>query len=398
MVSYSRDSPSSSLSTTGTAPLSGTSAWKKGPPSLSESESFGSPWQTVKSKGQKTGASSKIRACTPGTPGQPRLGPGPVRPTSDLATAADEIKRQLDPRRIREAMNKIKNKAGANRAYDAGEHEDNQDKNRYAEVLPFDFNRVILHQEDKDWGYINASEVSAKLEDEPNWHYIVTQGPLITTMNDFWRMVYETKSRIIIMLTQFEEVTADGKRIEKSTKYLPSTVDPMRFTTFGEVTVTMEKEEPVPDYPCILKRDLVVNNLENDDERKITHYQFTHWPDKSVPRSPKEVLYLVRMLEYDRSAYKDPCVRKTDYGPPIIHCNSGVGRSGAFCAIDIVLGRLRYLRTTGGNGNKDVKELVALKDLVLFLRKERISMVENEQQYKFCLDAIRDGIQGGLCA
>lgn len=53
-----------------------------------------------------------------------------------------------------------------------------QDKNRYVEVLPFDFNRVLLHRDStdhEDWGYINASLVSSKTEDCPEWHYIVTQ-------------------------------------------------------------------------------------------------------------------------------------------------------------------------------------------------------------------------------
>ena len=35
--------------------------------------------------------------------------------------------------------------------------------------------------------------------------FIATQGPLVNTVNDFWRMVTERDIHVIVMLTQLEE-------------------------------------------------------------------------------------------------------------------------------------------------------------------------------------------------
>lgn len=79
-------------------------------------------------------------------------------------------------------------------------------------------------------------ELSNNLRHAPEL-FVVLQGPLLNTLNDFWRMVYERKSKIIIMLTQFAEKTADGKSIEKSAMYLPSNVNDVVF--FGSIVVML---------------------------------------------------------------------------------------------------------------------------------------------------------------
>ncbi len=83
------------------------------------------------------------------------------------------------------------------------------------------------------------------------------------------------------------------------------------------------------DFPEIIKRELTIQDMDHNDKLSVTHYQYTHWPDKGIPRDSRAVLELVRILEENETAYKDshkPGSEKYSGprpGPPIIHCNSG---------------------------------------------------------------------------
>eukprot|EP00798_Chlamydomonas_sp_ICE-L_P012155 gene12155-15268_t len=57
--------------------------------------------------------------------------------------------------------------------YEAARNRANASKNRYSNVLPFDFNRVRM--EDDEW-YINASLVKSSKDEEPSWTYVAAQG------------------------------------------------------------------------------------------------------------------------------------------------------------------------------------------------------------------------------
>jgi receptor-type tyrosine-protein phosphatase C len=106
---------------------------------------------------------------------------------------------------------------------------------RYVNVLPYDYNRVKIFGE-KGHDYINASTVQvtvrpaaarprpsfkcgpfACLSHEPvaalqngtgetaPWRYIAAQGPLASTIDDFWHMVVQNKCTVLIMLTRSVE-------------------------------------------------------------------------------------------------------------------------------------------------------------------------------------------------
>jgi protein tyrosine phosphatase len=73
----------------------------------------------------------------------------------------------------------------------------NRERNRYADILCYDYNRfVIEHEQD----YINASHVESY-----GVEYIVTQGPMENTVVDFYRMVMQSDTALIVMLTLEEE-------------------------------------------------------------------------------------------------------------------------------------------------------------------------------------------------
>ena len=78
---------------------------------------------------------------------------------------------------------------------------DNDDFNRYADVLPYNDTRVRIAVSPHD--YINASHVLDAFHGAPD--FITAQGPLPSTNYDFWRMVLEQRAGIIVMLTNIIE-------------------------------------------------------------------------------------------------------------------------------------------------------------------------------------------------
>ena len=68
-------------------------------------------------------------------------------------------------------------------------------------ILLVDHNRVHLPYINDDYttDYINASYIYSFRSSRSM--YIAAQGPLHSTINDFWRMVWQEQSHCIVMLT-----------------------------------------------------------------------------------------------------------------------------------------------------------------------------------------------------
>ncbi|XP_051474720.1 tyrosine-protein phosphatase non-receptor type 13 isoform X4 [Apus apus] len=93
-----------------------------------------------------------------------------------------------------------------------GQAKENRKKNRYKNILPYDTTRVPLGTEG---GYINASFIHMPVGNE-EFVYIACQGPLPTTVADFWQMVWEQNCTVIAMMTQ----EIEGEKI-KCQRYWP---------------------------------------------------------------------------------------------------------------------------------------------------------------------------------
>lgn len=120
------------------------------------------------------------------------------------------------------------------------QHVANAPKNTYPQRVPYDYNRVVLktlpNKEQSD--YINASHVNSYLK--PN-AYIAAMGPNEETVDDFWRMVWEQKSFVIVMLTKvfdFIKVMCN--------QYWP--VELKKPERHGNLMVTLLYEEPLADF------------------------------------------------------------------------------------------------------------------------------------------------------
>uniref|UniRef100_A0A8C6ES60 protein-tyrosine-phosphatase n=1 Tax=Marmota marmota marmota TaxID=9994 RepID=A0A8C6ES60_MARMA len=226
----------------------------------------------------------------------------------------------------------------------------NQNKNRYVDILPYDYNRVELSEINGDAGsnYINASYIDGFKEPRK---YIAAQGPRDETVDDFWRMIWEQKATVIVMVTRCEE----GNR-NKCAEYWPSMEEGTR--AFGDVIVKIYEHKKCPDY--IIQKLSITNKKEKNTGREVTHIQFTSWPDHGVPEDPHLLLKLRRRVNAFSNFFS---------GPIVVHCSAGVGRTGTYIGIDAMLEGLE------AEGKVDVY------GYVVKLRRQRCLMVQVEAQY-----------------
>ncbi|PIO37167.1 hypothetical protein AB205_0105150, partial [Aquarana catesbeiana] len=226
----------------------------------------------------------------------------------------------------------------------------NRCKNRYTNILPYDFSRVKLVSTDEEEGadYINANFIPGYTSVQ---EYIATQGPLPDTRNEFWKMILQQKSQVIVMLTQCNE-----KRRIKCDHYWPFTTEPV---SYGDIMVEMVSEDEQPDWAF-----RVFRVSQADDAQHVLHFNFTAWPDHGVPASSaaESILQFVFMVRQKAAKTK---------GPITVHCSAGVGRTGTFIALDRLMQHIRD------------HEYVDVLGLVAELRSYRMCMVQTEEQFIF---------------
>uniref|UniRef100_A0A673B6Q5 protein-tyrosine-phosphatase n=1 Tax=Sphaeramia orbicularis TaxID=375764 RepID=A0A673B6Q5_9TELE len=223
-------------------------------------------------------------------------------------------------------------------------------KNRYKTILPNTHSRVILKSQDEDdflTTYINANYLKGYGGQECS--YIATQGPTVNTVGDFWRMVWQERSPIIVMITNLEE------KNEKCAEYWPEDTVTHEGIEITVVTVTQED-----DY------SLRVFTLKfGDEERSLRQYWYTSWPDQKTPDKAPPLLELVK--EVERAREEAP----PSSGPIIVHCSAGIGRTGCFIATSILC---KQLRTEG---------VVDILRTTCQLRLDRGGMIQTCEQYQF---------------
>ncbi|XP_042301571.1 tyrosine-protein phosphatase non-receptor type 5 isoform X2 [Sceloporus undulatus] len=172
-------------------------------------------------------------------------------------------------------------------------------KNRYKTILPNPHSRVCLTSDDQDdplSSYINANYIRGYSGEEKV--YIATQGPIVNTVSDFWRMVWQEYSPIIVMITNIEEMN------EKCTEYWPE-----EQVTYEGIEITVNQVIQADDYR------LRLITLKKDEEiRNLKHYWYTSWPDQKTPDQAPPLLQLVQEVE---EAIQCTEARS---GPIIVHC------------------------------------------------------------------------------
>ncbi|XP_035523727.1 tyrosine-protein phosphatase non-receptor type 13 isoform X4 [Morone saxatilis] len=233
-----------------------------------------------------------------------------------------------------------------------GQTKENKKKNRYKNIVPFDTTRVVLG---KDGGYINANFIKMSVKDE-NYMYIACQGPLPTTLGDFWQMVWEQKSNVIAMMTQ----EVEGGKV-KCQRYWPDTPRTAEMVD-DRLQITLIKDQYLDNFVIRL---IEIKDVQTNEIQRVTHLNYTGWPDHGTPSQPEQLLTFISYMRHIHQS-----------GPIITHCSAGIGRSGTLICIDVVLGLI----------SKDAD--FDISDVVRNMRLQRQGMVQTEDQYIFCYQVI----------
>ncbi|XP_064284707.1 receptor-type tyrosine-protein phosphatase F isoform X11 [Passer domesticus] len=231
----------------------------------------------------------------------------------------------------------------------------NKFKNRLVNIMPYELTRVCLQPirgvEGSD--YINASFIDGYRQQKA---YIATQGPLAETTEDFWRMLWEHDSTIVVMLTKLREMGREKCHqywpAERSARYQYFVVDPMA-------------EYNMPQY---ILREFKVTDARDGQSRTIRQFQFTDWPEQGVPKTGEGFIDFIGQVHKTKEQFGQD-------GPITVHCSAGVGRTGVFITLSIVLERMRY------------EGVVDMFQMVKTLRTQRPAMVQTEDQYQLCYRA-----------
>ncbi|XP_078403987.1 tyrosine-protein phosphatase non-receptor type 5 [Cetorhinus maximus] len=229
-------------------------------------------------------------------------------------------------------------------------------KNRYKTILPNPHSRVCLtinKPEDPLSSYINANCIRGYGGEEKV--YIATQGPTANTVSDFWTMIWQERSTIVVMITNLEE------RNEKCTVYWPEDQ-----ANYQGIEVIVNNVLHADDYSL---RNITLKD--GSEERHLKHYWYTSWPDQKTPDNARPLLQLVQEVEEARQQAK-----KDNSGPVIVHCSAGIGRTGCFIATSICYRELKYA------GVVDILRTTCQ------LRMDRGGMIQTCEQYQFVHHAL----------
>lgn len=233
----------------------------------------------------------------------------------------------------------------------------NSDKNRYTDILPYDTTRYRLQSKSD---YINGNHVIMHVGGGHVHKWIATQGPMANTINDFWKMVMESETELIVMVTELLQ-----NNREKSAKYWPKLNMAMQISDLAVVRTVLE----IKTNDGVIEREFEIessNTCGDTFHRTIKHLQFIDWPDHGVPNHSSNFLSFFRTMQN----------YQTEHHPTIIHCSAGVGRTGVTIGLAAVTSLLEH-----GLPVDPIETVYAM-------RRQRACLIQTTEQFLFLCNIV----------
>ncbi|XP_071811261.1 receptor-type tyrosine-protein phosphatase mu-like isoform X2 [Apostichopus japonicus] len=203
----------------------------------------------------------------------------------------------------------------------AGHQRENAAKNRRPTVVPYDFARAILKTPGTFQGftdYINACVISSCYSKDA---FIMTQSPLPTTAEDFWRMIYDYDCAAIVCLNEMDE------KDETTCFYWPESGKIQHGNMLVECTHVEDN-----DKNCSQRR-LIVKSKKTKRVVTVDHYQLIEWSQNSDHIDGIiELIGKIKPITEEKKAI-------------VVHCMDGASRCGVFVSILLEMSRIRGSKT-----------------------------------------------------
>ncbi|XP_076115230.1 receptor-type tyrosine-protein phosphatase epsilon-like [Mytilus galloprovincialis] len=239
-------------------------------------------------------------------------------------------------------------------SYSADKHKsaklkENVMKNAVNYILPHDDYRPYLMSFGKNQNdYINAIMIPGYSSDGS---FLVTQCPLKETVVDFWTMVYDHDSSIVVLLDTLNEDAPLWSGKDKTLELEGFDIDLDLDNTPEGVQLTLVHGKNQPD-----KRSIFVfyaKELEN--------------VSPSLPSTTDMIVLLERVTEQ----------RKQRIGPVTVVCRNGATKSGLFVALSLILEKMK------------IDDQVDVFQVIRTMRLRRPEFLSNFDQYEYCYKCIK---------
>uniref|UniRef100_A0A672M8U0 protein-tyrosine-phosphatase n=1 Tax=Sinocyclocheilus grahami TaxID=75366 RepID=A0A672M8U0_SINGR len=226
----------------------------------------------------------------------------------------------------------------------------------YIDVLPPDRALAFLvTTEGESNNYINAALMDSFHRPAA---FIVTPHPLPGTTSDFWRLVFDYGCTSVVMLNQLNQSNSP------CVQYWPEP----GLQQYGPMQVEFLSMSADEDIITRLFRVKNVTRLQ-EGQLVVCQFQFLRWSAyRDVPDSKKAFLNLLASVQKWQ--------RECGEGRTVVHCLNGGGRSGTYCASNILMEMIQY------------QNIVDVFYAVKTLRNAKPNMVETLEQYRFCYELV----------
>ena len=233
--------------------------------------------------------------------------------------------------------------------------------------------------------YVNASSVPPSLFPQWPlcWGYIAAQAPLASYAADFWHLLWEQRVLLLVMLTRLKERWKDDVLVRKADRYWPE--EDEGEVAIGQLRVQCTHTQRHTDAVIVRRfrvrlaergrrsgdgdgggEEAVEEEEEEEEQREVVHVQYVGWPDHGVPPDPASFAAFFSVYRSLRA-----CTQRALH-PLLVHCSAGIGRTGTFLAIDVLLDAV-----------SDGAPAVSVLNTVRVLRSSRPGMVQTKAQYAF---------------